>query len=150
MDKIEVIELANRLFVAVDERDWNEILNLFNDYVLLDYSSMTGGEPVSLTPAQIVNSWKELLPGFDNTHHQLGNYVVKLGAKVTTVSCYGTATHFLKNDSNNNVWTVVGTYDLEFINVNTDLKVSKMKFNLKYIDGNNDLPVLAQNRLKNM
>lgn len=150
MDKIEVIELANRLFISVDERNWNEILNLFNDHVLLDYSSMSGGEPVTLTPIQIVNSWKELLPGFDKTHHQLGNYVVKPGVNVITVSCYGTATHFLKNDSNNNVWTVVGTYDLEFINVNMVLKVSKMRFNLKYIDGNNDLPVLAQNRLKSM
>jgi hypothetical protein len=61
---------------------------------------------------------------------------------------YGTATHYLANESNNNIWTVVGSYDLELKLINNKLRISKMKFNLKYIDGNIDLPKLAQERMK--
>lgn len=150
MDKIEIIEFVNRLFIAVDERNWQEVSDIFNDNVLLDYTSMAGGEPVNLTAVQIIDSWKNVLPGFDRTHHQLGNFRISDEPDIIRVFCYGTATHYLKNDSGDNVWTVVGTYDLELQYINARLKVTAMKFNLKYTDGNNDLPAIAQNRLKNV
>ena len=62
--------------------------------------------------------------------------------------CYGTATHYLANESGKNVWTVVGTYDLELLEANGVLKITAMKFNLKYMDGNRDLAQMAQERLQ--
>jgi len=38
---------------------------------------MAGGQPANLTSGQIIDSWKGLLPGFDKTHHQLGNYLIE-------------------------------------------------------------------------
>lgn len=148
VDKTQIIETVNSLFVAVDNKDWGRVKELFNDTVLLDYTSMAGGSPVELTPQQIIDSWNALLPGFDKTHHQTGNFIVTSDSLVYKVFCYGTATHFLKNESNNNVWTVVGSYDFEVIAKNSNLRITKMKFNLKYTDGNNDLPKIAQERLR--
>lgn len=148
MDKTQAIETVNNLFIAVDERNWEQVSTIFADSVLLDYTSMAGGEPAQLTSAQIIDSWKGVLPGFDKTHHQLGNYLVVDDSSVIKVFCYGTATHYLQNESGNNVWTVVGTYDLELSESNGVLKITGMKFNLKYIDGNNDLVQMAQERLK--
>lgn len=148
LDKTQVTEIVNRLFVAVDSRDWEQVTELFNDMVLLDYTSMAGGDPVKLTPQQIIESWKGLLPGFDQTHHQTGNFIIENDSMVYKVFCYGTATHYLKNETNNNVWTVVGSYNFELEPKNSKLKISKMKFNLKYTDGNNDLAKMAQERLK--
>ncbi|HEY8933928.1 MAG TPA: nuclear transport factor 2 family protein [Cyclobacteriaceae bacterium] len=148
MNNDVIIETVNKLFVSADNSDWSEIKRIFNDTVLLDYTSMAGGEPVNLTAVQIIDSWKGLLPGFDKTHHQLGNYLIKKDSDLAKVFCYGTATHYLVNESKNNVWTVVGSYDFELKNINDSWRITEMKFNFKYIDGNNDLPRLAQERLK--
>ncbi len=146
--KYIIEESINRLFVAVDERNWHVVSELFNDTVLLDYTSMAGGNPAVLSSQQIIDSWRLILPGFDKTHHQIGNMIINGDSGAYKVFCYGTATHYLKNETNSNVWTVVGSYDFEIVTLDSKLKISKMKFNLKYVDGNNDLARLAQERLK--
>jgi hypothetical protein len=44
MDKLQAIETVNKLFIGVDERNWELVSNVFADKVLLDYTSMAGGE----------------------------------------------------------------------------------------------------------
>lgn len=148
METFKIIETVNKLFIGADEKNWKMVSSVFNDKVWLDYTSMTGGEPAELTSGQIIDSWKASLPGFDKIHHQLGNYIVTIEADVIKVFCYVTATHYLKNDSGNNVWVAVGTYNLELKTVGLVQKITKMKFNLKFMDGNLDLPKLAQERMK--
>ncbi len=147
MDKELIIETVSRLFVAVDNRDWNTVKSILDDRVQLDYTSMSGGKASVLKADQIIDSWKSLLPGFDQTHHQLGNWLVSTDSGSVKVFCYGTATHYLKNESENNLWTVVGSYDIEMKRKNEKWRITLMKFNLKYIDGNAGLPKLAQERL---
>ena len=142
-----IIQTINRFFIAVDKRDWKTVRAIFDDTVLLDYTSMAGGEPSTLTADQIIDTWKGLLPGFHQTHHQLGNFVVESDDRSAQVFCYGTAAHFLENESGQNIWTVVGSYDFGLTKKGR-WRISRMKFSLKYMDGNTDLPKLAQARLK--
>lgn len=148
MDTQQIIAIVNDLFISVDNRDWEKVKIIFNDIVLLDYTSMAGGEPANLSSIQIIDSWKGILPGFDKTHHQLGNYLVEIDQLFAKAFCYGTATHYLSNESKNNIWTVVGSYDFELKSIRNSWRITKMKFNLKYIDGNNDLPIRARERMK--
>jgi hypothetical protein len=148
METKEIIETVNKLFLAVDERDWGRLKNLMNDTIYLDYSSMTGERGAAIPLDQILESWKKMLPGFDVTHHQLGNYLVEEGDELANVFCYGMATHYLKNDSGNNLWVVAGTYEFELKSDYGSWRVTKMKFKLKYIDGNKDLPKMAQERME--
>ena len=148
MNNSQITETVNKLFISVDNRDWENVKLIFSDTVLLDYTSMAGGQPATLTSSQIIDSWNGILPGFDNTHHQLGNYLIETDSDLAKVFCYGTATHYLANESKNNIWTVVGSYNLELKDINNTWRITKMKFNLKYIDGNNDLPKMAQERIK--
>ncbi len=67
---------------------------------------------------------------------------------IEPVFCYVIATHYLKNMSENNLWTVVGSYNFDLKYEKNSWRVTMMKLNLKYIDGNNDLPKMAQDRLK--
>lgn len=136
------------IFVGTDARDWQRVKGPFSDQVLLDYTAMAGGEPATLSPDQIVTSWQAVLPGFDKTHHQLGNFVVSLSGDEATVFCYGTATHYLPQPDGRNVWTVVGTYDFHLIRRNSHWKADRMRFNLKYQDGNTDLPTQAAERVR--
>ena len=148
MENSNLQETVARLFLAVDERDWEAAANIFSERVLLDYTSMAGGKPAILTPEQIIDSWKQILPGFDHTHHQVGNFITEIGLDQAIVVCYGTASHFLENPSSLNTWIVVGTYNFLLEREFDSWRITEMKFNLKYIDGNHDLPEIAQKRLK--
>jgi HSP90 family molecular chaperone len=44
MDNQQIIETVNKLFISVDKRDWDHVKSIFIDKVILDYTSMTGGE----------------------------------------------------------------------------------------------------------
>ena len=136
------------LFVATDERDWDTVLESFSPRVLLDYSSMTGNPATELNPEAIVTAWKGVLPGFESTHHQIGNILEHVDGYKATVFSYGTATHYLTDESGN-IWTVVGSYDFEVVqDSNENWKISMMKFNFKYQDGNTSLPEKAIANIK--
>ncbi|MGB0523735.1 MAG: nuclear transport factor 2 family protein [Flammeovirgaceae bacterium] len=140
-------QTVSQLFIATDQQDWNTVESLFHTEVLLDYTSMAGGEPATLSPQQITTAWKGLLPGFEHTHHQLGNFQIKQQGNQYQVFCYGTATHYLPHEAGN-VWTVVGSYEFELVPSGKSWKVSKMVFHFKYQDGNTNLPQVAQSIVK--
>ncbi len=135
------------LFIATDQRDWEKVEQLFSDEVLLDYSSMTGNEATTLKPTDITTAWKGILPGFQHTHHQIGNITTQVTGDRAAVFCYGTATHYLADESGN-LWTVVGSYDFELASNDGLWTIDAMKFNFKYQDGNTSLPEKAMNSLK--
>jgi hypothetical protein len=45
----------------------DKLAAVFADQVTLDDTSLGRGEPVAVSPAQIVDAWKETLSGFDAT-----------------------------------------------------------------------------------
>ncbi len=147
MEKTKVNETVSELFVATDNKNWSKVENIFAEIVELDYSSMNGNPAVKLTPEQITDNWKGILPGFTHTHHQLGNFLTNVNENQAVVFFYGTATHYLPDDKGN-VWTVVGSYNLELEKIKGRWRIVKMKFNFKYQDGNTDLPQKAINKLK--
>lgn len=132
------------LFVHTDQREWKALKDVFANKVLLDYSSFTQNPAAELTPDQIITAWSGFLPGFSSTQHHISNMLVERSGSTAKVFCYGSASHCLPNDSGNNVWLVVGTYDFELIESTSGWKISAMTFNFKYQDGNTDLPKLIQ------
>lgn len=137
------------VFVGTDEHDWARVQRSFAPQVLLDYTSLAGGQPATLTPEQITAAWQQVLPGFVHTHHQLGNFEVRvLSETEATAFCYGTATHYLPQPDGHNLWTVVGTYDFHLVRRDGAWQADRMKFNLKYQDGNLALPRLAAERIQ--
>ncbi|MCG8579474.1 MAG: nuclear transport factor 2 family protein [Bacteroidales bacterium] len=146
METIE--QVVSELFVASDNRDWDTVEAIFADKVELDYSSMNGNPAVELSPQQITDAWKTILPGFTATHHQLGNFITHLNGETADVFCYGTATHYLEHEAGN-IWTVVGSYNLQLIKDGNNWRVTKMRLNFKYQDGNAQLPQAAMDNVKN-
>lgn len=139
-----IIETVQNIFIGADERDWDLCRSAFADNVLLDYTSLAGGEPATLPATTIIGNWKAFMPKFKATHHQLGNFIVREAGESASVFFYGTATHYFPNDSGNNIWTVVGTYNATLERSGENWKVNALKLNLKYVDGNASLPQLVQ------
>ncbi len=142
-----VNQVVTRMFVATDQHQWNQVKAAFASQVVLDYSSFTQQPAATLTPQQITDAWKGVLPGFEHTHHQLGNFLTTIKDNKVQVFCYGTATHYLKHQQGN-LWTVVGTYDFDLEQTGGTWKITHMKFNFKYQAGNEGLPQQAIARIK--
>ena len=144
----QIQKIITTLFVSTDQRAWTAVEACFAEEVLLDYTSMAGGSPARLSPREITESWKSIMPGFEATHHQLGNFMITVNGDKAKAFCYGTATHYLP-DAHGNVWTVAGTYSFELVRKDSQWKITSMQFNFKYQDGNTALPEKAQRSLNN-
>jgi hypothetical protein len=139
VEKEKVINTVNRLFVHTDGRDWQEVKDCFAAEVLFDMTSVVGGEPIALTPEDIVGSWNDGLQHLEAIHHQVGNYLVDVLGKEATVFCYGIASHYLPNDTGENTRAFVGSYDFHLVKDTDAWRIDQFRFNLKYIDGNPNL-----------
>lgn len=149
METQSIINVVTAIFNGSDERNWNKVESSFAEQVVLDYSSMAGGKPNILTPKEIISAWKTLLPGFQSTHHQVGSFQVNIAGNTATAFNNGLALHYLPNETGNDVWVVVGTYDFGLSkNSKGEWKVNSMKFNLQKQEGNLQLPSLAQRKVK--
>lgn len=137
--KDAVISTVNRLFVYTDECDWEGVKECFAPEVVFDMTSVVGGEPVTLTPDDIVVSWDEGLNHLEAIHHQAGNYLIDVSGDEATAFCYGIASHYLPNDTGQNTRTFVGSYDFHLVKDGTNWRIDQFRFNLKYIDGNLNL-----------
>ncbi len=110
--KADISQTIAQLFVAVDQSDWHSVKTIFADTIYLDYSSMNNQPGVNVSSEDITKQWGAVLPGFDFTHHQIGNVIIEVKGKAAHAFCYGTATHYLNHDKGN-LWTVVGSYDFD-------------------------------------
>ena len=139
IQRTRIIERINRLFIATDNRDWEQVRQCFADRVLFDMSSMGAGEAQSLSPDEIINMWETGLKPLKSVHHQAGNHLVSINGKDADAFCYGIASHYLPNESERNTRTFIGSYDFKLARVDNDWKITHFTFNLKFMDGNVDL-----------
>ena len=136
-DKIELTELANKLFMYCDARRWDKMLSeVFIPVIWFDASSLGAGEPCSMEAIEVCNSWEEGLRGLDAIHHQAGHYIINVVHDNADIYGYATASHFKKSATKGNTRTFVGSYDLKAERSSMGWRLSQFKFNLKYMEGN--------------
>ena len=134
-----VKEVVTRLFIHTDDRDWSRVRACFADKVLFDASSLTGEDPQTVPAAYIISGWEVGLEGVHALHHQVGNFLISVQNGNADVFCYGTAYHYLPNDTGRNTRTFVGSYDLHLVKLHGEWKIDQFRFNLKFVEGNLDL-----------
>jgi len=143
-----VEQVIKNLFRFTDERQWDKVESVFAPEVLIDYTSMAGGAPSRLSPQQIIESWKGLLPGFDYTHHAISQFEIEQDGETAKVQHFGNAVHFLAGQSGGARWVVIGNYEHHLSLLNGQWRVDHMTFNLEEVSGNMDLPRFAQERVQ--
>ncbi|WP_326690828.1 MULTISPECIES: nuclear transport factor 2 family protein [unclassified Streptomyces] len=76
----------------------------------LDYTSLNGGEPVQLTPQEIVDAWSATLGGYDATQHLIANQLVQVDGDRAVRTASFQATHRLATPHGSSLWTLGGDY----------------------------------------
>lgn len=141
----QVSETVSKLFIYMDNNDWPKLKKLFTKHLVFDYSSINNKPAKRIHRDQLIKKWKGFLPGFDYTHHQIGNMVAKVKDKRAAVFCYTTINHFIADEDDGELWEIVGDFNLSLRKYGKKWLVTKMKFNLKYQLGN---PLLGEVAIK--
>ena len=136
-DTIELTELANKLFMYCDGRQWQQLLDeVFTPVIWLDMTSAGGDKPGNMEAKAVCEMWKAGFVGIDAVHHQAGHYIITVNSDKADIYAYAVATHYKKAATNCNSRAFVGSYDLKAERTVADWRLSQFKYNLKYIDGN--------------
>jgi hypothetical protein len=137
MDKIELQELANKLFMYTDAQDWERLQSeVFAEEVWFDMSSAGGGEPKLLPAKEICAMWAQGFKGLDAVHHQAGHYLVELNGAESSIFGYAVALHYKTAATRGRTRTFVGSYDLKAVRQPKGWRLTQFKYNLKFLDGN--------------
>jgi hypothetical protein len=140
MDKLELQELANKLFMYTDSGQWSRLEDeVFSENVWFDMTS-AGGEKPSLLPARdICALWKNGFIGLDAVHHQAGHYLIGVRENEAAIFAYAIASHYKKAAQKGTTRSFVGSYDLKAIRSAHGWRLDQFKYNLKYMEGNTTL-----------
>ncbi|WP_162958662.1 nuclear transport factor 2 family protein [Nocardia yunnanensis] len=105
----------------------------------LDYSSIWGGEPATVTPARIRQDWEKLIGDFDATQHLLGNHLVTVDGERAELTAVFQAIHLLANRFGSPRWTLCGTYRIGLRLVEGAWKIDTVVMTAQWADGNKDI-----------
>jgi len=141
--KDHIATCIHDLFIGTDRRDWSLVRGCFTEEVDFDMTSLAGGDPVRLTPAQITDAWETGLRPLEQVHHQVGNLQISVDGTTATAFCYGIALHYRTTKDGNNVRRFVGSYDFKLRYEGGLWRISLFRFNLKFVDGNRGLETSA-------
>ncbi|HET9252033.1 MAG TPA: nuclear transport factor 2 family protein [Candidatus Eisenbacteria bacterium] len=139
-ERLAVQDLAVRLFVSTDRRDWPAVEDCFTDPLVLDMTSLAGGEPATLQPSEVTRAWAEGFRFLDHVHHQAGNFQVQVAGDTARLQCYGVAFHYRENvRAGAKTRVFVGSYEMEMRKRGGRWKIAVLRFLLKFIEGNREL-----------
>jgi hypothetical protein len=136
-DKIELTELANKLFMYCDAQQWQQMLDeVFTTTIRFDMSSAGGDVADTLEAKAVCEIWRQGFVGLDAVHHQAGHYLITVKEDEADIFGYAVAFHYKKAATKGNRRSFVGSYDLKAIRTSDGWRLSQFKYNLKFIDGN--------------
>lgn len=132
MERLHVIDTCTRMAWHADQREWDELAEVFADQVILDYTSLNGGEPVTLTPARIVDGWRTGLGVYTATQHLLTNHLVDLDGAGAVCTAAFQATHRKTDDS---LWTLGGSYRFDLLRKDDGRRITGVVMTVVWSDG---------------
>ena len=114
----------------------------FAPEIVIDYTSLWGGEPATMTPADLMTAWRGIVPGFDATWHELGPVSVTLEGDTATATAFVDGRHWIGED----LWRPVGNYIWDVSEINGEWKVTRMVFQMTEEIGDRGLAAQAMER----
>ena len=142
IEEVRITTLVSSIPMAVDLAAYDLAERAFAESVIIDYTSLWGGEPATMTPDALMTSWRGIVPGFDATHHVLSNVAVQLSGETAFATADVDGHHWIGDQ----IWRPIGTYHWDLVRVDGDWKVTRMVFDMTEERGSRDLAALAMER----
>ncbi|MEM7488439.1 MAG: nuclear transport factor 2 family protein [Pseudomonadota bacterium] len=141
-DTARVITVVSSIPLAVDRAAYDLAEAAFAPEIVIDYTSLWGGEPVTMTPAELMTSWRGIVPGFDATWHELGPVTVEIDGDTATATAFVDGRHWIDD----RLWRPVGDYHWDLVRQDGDWRVTRMEFAMTEESGDRALAQEAMDR----
>ncbi|MFH8491839.1 nuclear transport factor 2 family protein [Streptomyces longisporoflavus] len=139
VDRLDIIETCTRMGWYIDQREWESLGDVFSDEIKLDYTSLNGGEPGTVTGKELVAAWSGLLGNFAATQHLLSNFLVDVQGDTAVTTAMFQATHRMPNDHGGPLWTLGGTYRIDLERTPGGWRINGIVMTTTWADGNQHL-----------
>ena len=140
----QIRTLVSSIPVAVDRAAYDLAEAAFAPEVVIDYTSLWGGEPAAMTPAALMDAWRGIVPGFDATWHELGPVTVTVDGNSATAHAFVDGRHWIGD----RLWRPIGNYHWDVERIEGDWRVTRMEFELTEERGDRALATEAMERAK--
>lgn len=139
-----IISVVASIPLAVDLAAYDLAARAFAPEIIVDYTSLWGGEAQRMTPAQLMTAWRGIVPGFDATRHEIADVRVAVEGDGARASAFVDGRHYLDGQ----VWRPVGLYDWRLARIDGQWKVTHMTFTVTQEIGARALAEEAMERAK--
>jgi hypothetical protein len=140
----KVISVVSSIPLAVDLAAYDLAEKAFAPKVVIDYRSLWGGEPATMTPAELMTAWRGIVPGFTATWHELSNVKATVNGDKATASAFVDGRHWLDGQ----LWRPVGNYKWSLEKQSGQWKVTHMTFAMTRELGSRDVATRAMERAR--
>lgn len=141
-DTARIITLVASIPLSVDRAAYDLAEAAFAEEIVIDYTSLWGGEPSTMTPAALIAGWRGIVPGFDATWHELGPVDVKIEGDRATATAQVDARHWIGEK----LWRPVGLYHWDLTRADEGWRVTRMVFDMTKEIGDRALTEEAMSR----
>jgi hypothetical protein len=109
-NETEIRLVVDEIDNACDAKDWDRCRAFFADTVEVDFSSLAGGEPATISADELIDNWKTNLYAEKKTFHQRGNHRISVRGDRAEVFSKAYAFNLLEAGEVRGLWEVWGNY----------------------------------------
>jgi hypothetical protein len=130
IDEAELARIPTEIEIAVDRKDWAKARSHFADQVRIDFTSLVGGQPMTIPSDGLMQGWSSNLKGDKESLHIRGGALVTLNGDRATVRSNGYAWNRKPGapDGSGDLWEVWGAYTHEMARTPQGWKVVGFTF----------------------
>ena len=140
----QIRTLVASIPLAVDRAAYDLAEAAFAPEIVIDYTSLWGGEPTTMTPSALMNAWRGIVPGFDATWHELGPVTVTINGDTASAHAFVDGRHWIGE----RLWRPVGNYHWDVERIDGTWRVTRMEFEMTEEIGDRALVAEAMERTK--
>jgi SnoaL-like domain len=140
----KVISVVSSIPLAVDLAAYDMAEKAFAPKVVIDYTSLWGGTPNTMTPSELMTAWRGIVPGFDATWHELSKVTAQVNGSKATAGAFVDGRHWIGDK----LWRPVGNYEWDLEKQGGQWKVTRMAFKMTQEIGDRAVAGLAMEKAK--
>lgn len=141
-ERARIVSTVSAIPLAVDLARYDLAESAFAPEIVIDYTSLWGGEPQTMTPAALMDAWRGIVPGFDATWHALGPVRVEIDGDTATAEAAVDGRHWIDG----RLWRPIGDYRWLLRKIDGVWKVTRMTFAMTREIGDRGLAQQAMER----
>lgn len=134
-DHAAIATIVQSVGTLADIGNFAALEKFYAPEVALDYTSLAGGEPETVSNVELMTRWAGVLPGFDRTRHDIKDIEVMFDGGEARATANLVADHWVDGMH----WQVSGTYTYNLERSEEGWVITAHRFEMTGEEGNRDI-----------